>query len=110
WVKIEALYDSQDAVEDEDYCAIRVRPAPAPAPDENNRKPAHFFTQDATSTFYVRRTGLDVSAAEKGRNEIANTETDTVFDKVRNKIYATGASYGIAHLQWKTLVNGFLKK
>jgi hypothetical protein len=102
WVQIEAIE------EDRDCMGIRVRPATDPT---NKRKDvAHFFDDDATSSFLVKRENRKVTAGVYGRNEKPNTNTETVIDKIRNAAIATGAISGFSKLQWKSLVNGLVKK
>jgi hypothetical protein len=101
WVQIEAIE------EDEDSIGIRVRPATNPT---NERKDvAHFFSDDATSSFIIRKNGKKITAGVYGRNEKPNTHTETLKDKVRNAAMATGAISGFSKLQWKSLVNGLIK-
>lgn len=102
WVQIEEL------TEDENCIGIRVRPATNP---KNERKDvAHFFDETATSSFIVKREKNKVIAGVYGRNEKPNTNTETVVDKIRNATIATGAISGFSKLQWKSLVNGLVKK
>jgi hypothetical protein len=102
WVQVEAIE------EDEDSIGIRVRPVTNPT---NDRKDvAHFFSEDATSTFIVKRQGKKITAGVYGRNEKPNTNTETLKDKLRNAAIATGAISGFSKLQWKSLVNGLIKK
>jgi hypothetical protein len=102
WVQIEAI-------EEDDNCTgIRVRPATNP---NNERKDvAHFFHEKATSSFVVKRQGRKVIAGVYGRNEKPNTNTETIVDKIRNATIASGAISGLSKLQWKSLVNGLVKK
>lgn len=102
WVKIETIE------EEENYLGIRVRPATNPTNERTDV--AHFFDEDATSSFLVKREGKKVTAGVYGRNEKPNTDTETVVDKVRNAAIATGAISGFSKLQWKSLVNGLVKK
>lgn len=106
WVRIEAIENSEDAVGE---CLVMlVRPATNP---QNERSDvAHFFTDEATSNFMVRRDGCRVKAAVYGRNEKPNVAAETVVDKARNTAIATGAVGGFSKLQWKSLVNGFVKQ
>ncbi|HJW16223.1 MAG TPA: hypothetical protein VJ499_03840 [Flavisolibacter sp.] len=106
WVQIEAIEKDQD--EKAQWTAIRVRPATSPL---NERKDvAHFFSDDTTSTFMVRQEGNKVIAGVYGRNEKPNTNTETNIDKIRNAAIATGAITGFSKIQWKSLVNGLVKK
>ena len=102
WVQVEAIEEQEDSI------GIRVRPVSNPT---NERKDiAHFFTGDATSTFIVKREGEKIIAGVYGRNEKPNTNSETLKDKLRNAAIATGAISGFSKLQWKSLVNGLIKK
>lgn len=98
-----------EAIEEEENCiGIRVRPATNPT---NDRKDvAHFFDEETTSSFLVKREGKKVTVGVYGRNEKPNTNTETVVDKLRNAAIAAGAISGFSKLQWKSLVNGLVKK
>ena len=105
WVKIEEV--KEETEQDCEYTAIRVRPAPSPV--NPNPDVAHFYTDEATSNFIVRRDGTKVTAGVYGRNEKPNVgHADTVIDKVRNAIVGSGAVSGFSKLQWKALVSGLL--
>ena len=102
WVQVEAIE------EDEDSIGIRVRPVTNPT---NERKDvAHFFSEDATSSFIVKREGKKITVGVYGRNEKPNTDIETLKDKIRNAAIATGAISGFSKLQWKSLVNGLVKR
>ena len=60
--------------------------------------------------FVVKREQATVTAGVYGRNEKPNTKAETIVDKARNTTIATGAITGLAKLQWKSLVNGLVKK
>jgi hypothetical protein len=102
WVRVE------DVVETEDTVAIMVRPATNPRNDREDI--AHFFKEEATSSFMVKRQGNKVIAGVYGRNEQPNTETDKLVDKIRNTAMAAGAISGFSKLQWKQLVEGIVRK
>jgi len=102
WVRIEKVQSSHD------LAAILVRPATNP---KNERKDiAHFFSEASTSSFIVKRDGNKITAAVYGRNEKPNTNTEKVTDKIRNAAIAAGAISALSKLQWKSLVNGLVKK
>lgn len=106
WVQVEAVEENKET-EEESIC-IRVRPATNPT---NDRKDvAHFFSPEATSCFMVKRKHNSVTAAVYGRNEKPNIHAETVTDKARNTAIAGGAITGFSKLQWKSLVNGLVKK
>ncbi|HEX8313877.1 MAG TPA: hypothetical protein VF609_02725 [Flavisolibacter sp.] len=107
WVQIEEV--KEEAEKDSEYIAIRVRPAPSPV--NENRDVAHFYTDEATSNFIVRRDGTKVTAGVYGRNEKPNVkEADTLIDKIRNAVVGAGGVSGFSKLQWKALVSGLLEK
>lgn len=107
WVEIIAIDDSSEKETDTEFIAIKVHPAP----DPNNKKEdtAHFFNDDATSTFIVKRERLIVTAEVHGRNEKPNTETKNIIDKIRNLFVALGASLGFSKIQWKFLTVGLIE-
>ena len=86
--------------------AIRVRPTPSPVNEKQDV--AHFYTDEATSNFIVRRDGTKVTAGVYGRNEKPNTKAGKMTDKIRNAVIGTAAVKGIAKIQWQKLVNGLL--
>ena len=101
WVQVEAIE------QDENSISIRVRPATNPTNERNDV--AHFFSEDATSSFIIKREGKKITAGVYGRNEKPNTDTETLKDKLRNTTIAAGAITGFSKLQWKSLVNGLVK-
>ncbi|HEX2606987.1 MAG TPA: hypothetical protein VHK91_06390 [Flavisolibacter sp.] len=104
WVRIEAIETSES---DSLFTAIQVRPATNPL---NERKDvAHFFSDEATSSFIVRLIDCQVIAGVYGRNEKPNVKAETLLDKARHTAIATGAVSGLSKLQWKSLVNGLVK-
>jgi len=105
WVQIEAIEKVQSP--EEESLLIRVRPASNP--QNERRDTAHFFTEEATSNFVIRRQGLKVKAEVHGRNEKPNIKAETIVDKARNAAIATGAITAFSKLQWKSLVNGLVK-
>ena len=106
WVQVEAIEETEK--DEEQSIAIRVRPATNPNNDKKDV--AHFFSDEATSCFMIKREGNTVTAAVYGRNEKPNTDTETTGDKARNAAVATGAIAAFSKLQWKSLVNGLVKK
>ena len=98
----------EEGTDESEYTAIRVRPAPSPLNEKQDV--AHFYSDEATSNFIVRRDGKKVTAGVYGRNEKPNVKkADTVVDKIRNAIVGTGGVTGLSKLQWKALVSGLLK-
>lgn len=106
WVRIEAIADQSDVEGHEEYMAMRVRPAQNPLDDKNDT--AHFFSDESTSSFVVKREGRTVTASVFGRNEVPNTSASNIIDKVRNQVVAASAIAGFANIQWRSLVTGLL--
>lgn len=105
WVRVEEISLKEDGKEDVFF--IRVRPCEPPL--KNDHQVAHFFKEQATSTFLVKRSGNSVSAEVHGRNEKPNTDTNQVKDKVRNALIGTASLLGFSLPQWMMLVKGVLK-
>lgn len=106
WVQVEAIQDETDAAADIQITSVRVRPASPPHTSGNNT--AHFFHEDATSTFVVKRKEKTVSAEVHGRNEVPNVEAEGVLDTIRHAVVGVGAILGFSNHQWKNLVEGLI--
>ncbi len=105
WVRVEAIEEDNTGADCEEL-VMKVRPAPNPNNADDNT--AHFFKEDATSTFIVKRDKNVVSAEVHGRNEVANTEQESALDKLRNAFTALSAMLGFSSTQWKKLVKGLV--
>lgn len=108
WVRIEAIQDESDQAADIQITSIRVRPTSNPQSPANDT--AHFYHEDATSTFVVKRKGNTVSAEVHGRNEIPNMEANGFWDTIRHTVVAVGAILGFSNKQWKNLVEGLTEQ
>lgn len=106
WVKIEAIQVENDAAADIQIASIRVRPCANPKNPQTDT--AHFFQEDATSTFEIKRKGNTVTAEVHGRNEIPNVHADSILDTIRHAVVAVGAIFGFSNKQWKNLVEGLI--
>lgn len=107
WVQVENIQDEQDENADIQIISIRVRPTADPK--NPTSETAHFYTNEATSTFVVKRKGNTVTAEVHGRNEVPNTEATGLWDKVRDVAVAVGSILGLSNQQWKNLTEGLLK-
>lgn len=107
WVQVESIQDETDAAADVQITSVRVRPASNP--HNPNADTAHFFGEEATSTFVVKREGNTVSAAVRGRNEVPNFHANGVLDTIRHAVVGAGAILGLSNYQWKTLVQGLIE-
>lgn len=106
WVKIEAIEDESDSTGPNEKIAFRVRPSASPTDPAHHA--AHFFNEEATSTFVVERNDREVKAAVYGRNEVPNTDADNTKDKIRNTLVGLGAMLGASNVQWGNLVKGLI--
>lgn len=104
WVQVEAL-DDQESTE-EDFLLVTVRPVTNPNNDKEDI--AHFLTEEASSTFMIRRLQNRVIAEIHGRNEKPNTEADKITDKARNALAGTLAISGFSKLEWQSLADGLI--
>ncbi len=107
WVKVEAIEDHSFAGAEQESAGLRVRPCRQPG--KGQEAVAHFFQNKATSTFIIHRKGNVVSACYHGRNELANTQTDSTTDNIRNAIISSGALSGLSEAQWLSLLKAFLQ-
>lgn len=107
WVLVEKLASEGGAHTAEEYVLMTVRPAANPR--KAAAEIAHFYTDESTNSFIVRRDGMVISAGAHGRNETPNNEEVDLHDKIRNTAIALMARIGISGGQWQKLVNGFIE-
>ena len=108
WVRVEAVEEHTADDNSEENMLIRVRPSDNPSTPE--KEVAHFFSDKATSNFFLERKNKIVTAAVYGRNEVPNTTEANAIDKTRNAVVGSTASAGLSDPQWKALVHGVLGK
>ncbi|WP_256010607.1 hypothetical protein [Desertivirga xinjiangensis] len=108
WVQVEAV--EEDVNENENWEYILVKVCPASNPETPDRSTSHFFDENANSYFLIKRVNQTVTAEVHGRNELPNTDTETLKDKIRNTVIAIGAMIGISSAQWKSLTEGLISK
>ena len=106
WVAVERIDESEDHESNTAYVSITVRPSSNPATSDNNT--AHFFSEEATSTFIVRKDNRRVIAEVHGRNELINSNTGKTVDNLRNTIVAKTATRAFSDIQWKSLVKALV--
>ena len=107
WVMIERIEAAGGAKGAEEYISLTARPIPDPR--KADPEIAHFYKDQSTSTFIVKRIGKTVNAAVHGRNETPNNEQVGLHDKIRNTVIALTARIGLAGPQWKKLARGLLE-
>ncbi len=106
WVRVEAIITLRELGME----AITLRARPASNPCSESKDTAHFLTEQASSTFQVKRIGRHIYAEEHGRNEQANVYTSATVDNVRNMLVGWAAMLGFSYPQWKSLVKGLLSE
>lgn len=105
WVRIEKIEEETTPL----FSVITMQARPAANPTQQDPEIAHFFNQQATSTFLVKQSGNTVYAEEHGRNEVPNTDTSNITDKIRNTLVGWTAKIGLSYPQWKSLVKGIVE-
>lgn len=105
WVRIEKIEEEITA----SSSVLTLQARPAANPTQQDPEIAHFFSQQATSTFQVKLSGNTVYAEEHGRNEVPNTDTSTITDTLRNALVGWTAKIGLSYPQWKSLVKGIVE-
>ncbi len=106
WVHIEQI-EASDDVDLQEWIGFTVRPCHSPIHPQMGI--AHFYSDEATSTFIVGRNGKTIWAEMHGRNEVSNADTDQIFDGLRNAMVGWTAKVGLSYPQWKLLVDGLVK-
>ncbi|KEO73751.1 hypothetical protein [Anditalea andensis] len=101
WVQIIDVSELQTIAE------FTVRPSADPRAEISDQTEIkHFFTDKATSTFRVRRSGKTIYAYQIGKQEeINNSGKKAGSRKVINTIIAETGSLGLQKLQWEKLTN-----
>ncbi|MGI8952087.1 MAG: hypothetical protein ACR2FN_10935 [Chitinophagaceae bacterium] len=108
WVRVEAIENKKNLVHGYEELSMRTRPAKNPK--NNSEETAHFFQNEATSTFMIVREKNIVKAEIHGRNELPNVHEETRLDTLRNAVMALGAMLGFSKFQWKKLVKGLVSR
>lgn len=108
WVQVEEVEENSNQNEGWEYILVKV--CPASNPGTSDRSTSHFFDANANSFFLIKRVNQTVTAEVHGRNELPNTDTESLKDRVRNTVIAIGAMFGISKAQWKSLTEGLVSK
>lgn len=101
WVKIKKI-DTENYDDDQ---RLLMNCSPCADPTIQSNSTAHFYTDQASSSFLVTRNNLKLTAEIHGRNEVWNINSGTVINRIRNGLIAGAAVIGIAKIQWKLLAN-----
>lgn len=106
WVEIKNLY-SEEFTNGKtlEFYLMECRPSGIPGKEEKHT--AHFYTNEATSTFIISRGEDFIKFAVYGRNESPNLDAN-MADKARNLVIALGGMVGLSKIQWQSLTDGLL--
>lgn len=104
WVKI------IDVKEEQDFAEFVVSPSEDPK-EKGSKEIKHFFIDEATSTFRVKRVQRSIFAHEIGKNIVVNNEGEKAGDRqVINTLIAGGGFAGLQKLQWEKLTDYLVHK
>ncbi len=87
-----------------EQCLLTLQPCPMQGAENT----AHFFSEGASSSFLLTRSGNIVTSAYYGRNELPNMDTSGVKETVRNIAIAAGAMLGFSDAIWGPLTVSFI--
>jgi hypothetical protein len=90
--------------------SVGIRVRPAPNPQNNKEETAHFYSDQSTSNFIVTREGNTITASVYDRNTSTNPEAENMTDRLRHSTIGAGAISLFSKIQWKSLVEGLLKR
>lgn len=85
---------------------FRVRPSTNPL--NNSPETAHFYSNEATSSFIVIRDNKQVTVQIIDVNLRPNDENNSLKDSVRNVVIGVGALGLFSKIQWKNLAEGII--
>ena len=105
WVTIEVCEEEKR----EDYEEIYIRLRPTSNPTSLTDETTHFLDSKATSNFFIRRNGMEISVEIYAINEVPNFEDKTLVEKIRNKAVALGGMLFGSKLQWEGLTDGLIR-
>jgi hypothetical protein len=105
WAHVEEMKEINKP--DVDSVGIRVRPSANPLNKDANV--AHFYSNEATSTFIVTRENNTIIAGIYDRNTKPNEEAESITDQIRHTAIGVSALSNFSEIQWQNLVEGLLK-
>jgi len=105
WVCVEDIKElNKEAVQS---VGFRVRPTENPFGEKNET--AHFYSNEATSSFIITREDAKIISWIVDRNLQPNTESDSLVDKVRDVAVGVSAIAGFSKIQWQGLADGLIE-
>lgn len=106
WVRVQSLKEFEE--EHTRSIAFQVRPTSNPTNDEPAT--AHFYGEEASSTFAVSQVETTVAAFVVDRNLVPNDEGAHFLDAFRNSTIGIAALGMFSKVQWQNLVNGLVQR
>jgi hypothetical protein len=104
WVKIQEIHESPDQGE----FLMTVKPCNNPLDPDTNI--AHFYDDQASNTFIIRRQGTTVFAEVHGRNEKPNLSEASLMGKARNALVGLGGIIGLGKIHWEYFAKRLLEQ
>lgn len=86
---------------------FRVRPNENPFGEKNET--AHFYSNEASSSFIITREDAKIISWIIDRNLLPNTESTSIVDKVRDLAVGVSAIAGFSKIQWQGLADGLVE-
>lgn len=105
WVCVEEIKEiNKEFVQS---AGFRVRPNENPFGEKNET--AHFYSNEASSSFIITREHAKIISWIIDRNLLPNTESTSIVDKVRDLAVGVSAIAGFSKIQWQGLADGLVK-
>ncbi len=105
WVIVHKI----QSIESVDMKAFLLQMKPHSCPENSNGNTAHFYTEDASSTFILAKKNKTIQFSIHGRNEIPNTKNVGFLNSCRNLFVGGGGIFGGSKLQWQDFTEEFIK-
>jgi hypothetical protein len=106
WVQIETVQE-QTNTDSESY-GFTVRPSSNP--NTPTTETAHFYSDETTSTFLVRRDGTTVTAEVRDRNTQPNKDALRTVDTIRDTVVAVVGLLMFSKIQWQSFTDGLISE
>lgn len=104
WVRIETI--QTEAEGDSESYGFTVRPSSNP--NRETTETAHFYSNESTSTFIVKRKGVIVTAEVHDRNTKPNDDATRTTDIIRDKVVGVMGALTFSKIQWQNLTDSLV--
>lgn len=105
WVFVEEI--KEVTMEFVQSVGFRVRPNENPFSEKNET--AHFYSDEASSSFIITREDAKIISWIIDRNLLPNTESASLVNKVRDVAVGLSAIAGFSKIQWQRLADGLIE-